>query len=154
MCGVSRFGVLLWLVFTTECTEAACADTECTEDCFFILSVCGVSRFGVLLWLVFTTECTEAACADTECTEDCFFILSVCGVSRFGVLLWLVFTTECTEAVDLWAKKVAGALVLGRRPFCLGLCVYGYFRKEQGPLTQPPGQHMTSRKFPGSFPAA
>ncbi len=57
---------------------------------------------------------------------------------------------QCTAF--LLVKK-AGAF-LERRPF-LHLALPGiYFRNEQGPLTQPPGQHMTSRKFPGSFPAA
>lgn len=32
--------------------------------------------------------------------------------------------------------------------------IRGYFLREHGPPTQPPGQDMTSRKFAGSFPAA
>ncbi len=65
------------LVFTTECAEAACADTEAHRRLLFCPFRSGASRFGVFRGWFLPRNAQKPLARTRKHTEDCFFALSV-----------------------------------------------------------------------------
>lgn len=70
--------------------------------------------------------------------------------------IWRRLASVAHEARSRAPKKQGGTLAgsLSSLSRTVLFLIRGYFLREHGPPTQPPGQDMTSRKFAGSFPAA